>query len=56
MVFDVNIVPEAYYVDDYEKTYEKIQAENPEDEITKMVEGDETEQGYFTDSDVNVQY
>lgn len=50
LVFDVNIVPEEYTMTDYEKTFKRQKDMSPMDELNKMVEGDETEKGYFVDS------
>ncbi|MBL7772634.1 MAG: DUF1573 domain-containing protein [Chitinophagaceae bacterium] len=50
LIFDVNIVPEEYTMTDYEKTYKRQKDMTPLDELNKLVEGDETEKGYFIDS------
>lgn len=50
IVFDVNVVPNASYTKDYEELYkEKNQKEGG---LKGLVDGDESQKGYYLDSDM----
>ncbi|MBL7753795.1 MAG: DUF1573 domain-containing protein [Chitinophagaceae bacterium] len=47
--FDVNVVPDALYVKDYEEIFYK-EEKKKKGGVKELVDGDETQQGYYTDS------
>ncbi len=50
LVFDLNVVPDALYIKDYEEVFQEKEDRELKGNMKKMVEGDETEAGYYTDS------
>jgi hypothetical protein len=50
LVFDLNIVPDEGFSTDYEKTFEKHKEADEAGGVKELVEGDASEQGYYTDS------
>ncbi len=50
LIFDLNVVPDAHYVKDYEEIYKEREEKEGRGSIKEMVEGDETQAGYFIDS------
>jgi hypothetical protein len=49
LVFDVHVVPDALYVKDYEEVFYK-EEKKKKGGVKELVDGDETQQGYYTDS------
>ena len=47
--FDVHVVPDALYVKDYEEIFYK-EEKKKKGAVKELVDGDETQQGYYTDS------
>lgn len=50
LVFDLNVVPDALYTKDYEEIYTEQEQEKRKAGIEDLVDGDDTEEGYYTDS------
>jgi len=52
LIFDVNTVPNALYVKDYEELYDEEQELKKKTGVENAVDGDETqaEKNYYTDS------
>lgn len=49
LIFDLNVVPDAHYTKDYEEIFDEEEIKD-KDGTKKLVDGDETEQGYYIDS------
>ncbi len=52
LVFDVNVVPDAEYTRDYEELYQEWLARRRSEGIDELVNGNASQQGYYTD-DIN---
>lgn len=50
LIFDLNVVPDAHYIKDYEEVYKEREEKEGNGSVKEMVEGDETEAGYYIDS------
>ena len=50
LIFDLNVVPDAHYIKDYEEVFKEREEKEGNSDIKKMVEGDESEAGYYLDS------
>ncbi len=50
LIFDLNVVPDAHYIKDYEEVFKEHEEKEGNGDIKIMVEGDETEAGYYLDS------
>lgn len=54
LVFDLNVVPDALYTKDYEEIYTEQEKEKRKAGIEDLVDGDATEEGYYTDSNKHI--
>ena len=49
LIFDINVVPDAHYTKDYEEVYKDREEKEGRSNVKEMVEGDETQAGYYLD-------
>jgi hypothetical protein len=49
LIFDLNVVPDAHYTKDYEEVYKEREEKEGRSNVKEMVEGDETQAGYYLD-------
>ena len=49
LIFDLNVVPDALYTKDYEEVYKEREEKEGNSKVKEMVEGDETQAGYYLD-------
>lgn len=49
--FDINIVPDALYIKDYEELYKELKESN---KIKQIIDGKESERGYYMNGDFEV--
>ncbi len=50
LIFDLNVVPDAHYIKDYEEVFKEREEKDGNGNVKILVEGDESEAGYYLDS------
>jgi hypothetical protein len=50
LIFDLNVVPDAHYTKDYEELFKEREEKEGKSNVKELVEGDETQAGYYIDS------